>query len=43
MPALAIHAENLSKMYRIGRSQQRYETLRDTLMEGLRLPFPLAC
>jgi lipopolysaccharide transport system ATP-binding protein len=34
----AIHVENLGKRYRIGRAQQRHDTLRDALMAGLRTP-----
>jgi lipopolysaccharide transport system ATP-binding protein len=39
MSRLAIHAENVSKKYAIGRAQTRYATLRDSLMEGIRTPF----
>ena len=35
----AIHVEALSKQYRIGRKQDRYKTLRDTLTDALASPF----
>ena len=35
----AIRVEDLSKQYRIGSKQDRYKTLRDTLMDGLGSPF----
>jgi lipopolysaccharide transport system ATP-binding protein len=38
MKNIAIRVENLSKQYRIGRAQQRHDTLRDALMGGLRAP-----
>ena len=47
MTDVAIRVENLSKLYpstrlragRIGRAQQRHDTLRDALVAGLRTPF----
>lgn len=39
MNSIAIHAENLSKQYRIGGPQKKYETLRDTLTDALTAPF----
>ncbi len=38
MSNLAIRAENLSKMYRIGAKQARYRTLRDSITSGLGAP-----
>jgi len=35
---IAIRVEKLSKRYRIGRAQQRHDTLRDALVAGLRAP-----
>jgi lipopolysaccharide transport system ATP-binding protein len=35
MSDIAIRVENLSKQYRIGRLQERHDTLRDSLMAGL--------
>ena len=35
MSDIAIRVENLSKLYRIGRAQQRHDTLRDALVEFL--------
>ena len=35
---VAIRVENLGKQYRIGRAQERYDTLRDALTAGLRRP-----
>ena len=35
MSELAIRVENLSKRYRIGKTRQRHDTLRDALMDGL--------
>jgi lipopolysaccharide transport system ATP-binding protein len=44
MSDIAIRVENLSKLYRIGRAQQRHDTLRDALtatLQRFRLPiFP---
>jgi lipopolysaccharide transport system ATP-binding protein len=37
MNALAIRIEKLGKMYRIGRTQRRYDTLRDRIAGGLTL------
>jgi len=34
----AIRAQNLSKLYHIGRAQQRYDTLRDALIASPRAP-----
>jgi lipopolysaccharide transport system ATP-binding protein len=39
IPYSAINAVNLSKLYQIGNSQQRHDTLRDALT-GLRFPVP---
>ena len=36
MSDIAIRVENLSKMYRIGRAQQRHDTTSATLSAGLR-------
>jgi len=36
MSDTAIRVENLSKLYRIGRAQQRHDTLRDALVARLR-------
>ena len=36
MDDLAIRVENLSKQYRIGRAQQRHDTLRDALVDTLK-------
>ena len=39
MTDIAIRVENLSKLYTIGRSQQRHDTLRDALVHALpRIP-----
>ena len=38
MTDIAIQVENLSKKYRIGRAQERHDTLRDTLMDAVRGP-----
>ena len=39
MSDIAIHVENLSKLYRIGRAQKRHDTLRDALTDLLpRIP-----
>ena len=38
MPDIAIKVENLSKLYHIGRAQERHDTLRDWLAAGLRAP-----
>jgi len=39
MSDIAIRVENLSKRYRIGRAQQRHDTLRDALVSALpRIP-----
>ena len=38
MNEIAIRVENLSKMYRIGRAQQRHDTLRDALVAAVRAP-----
>ena len=35
----AIQVENLSKLYHIGRTQQRHDTLRDALVAGLQAPW----
>jgi lipopolysaccharide transport system ATP-binding protein len=35
----SIFVENLSKLYHIGRAQQRHDTLRDALVAGLKAPF----
>ena len=39
MSDIAIKVENLSKLYHIGRAQQRHDTLRDLLMDVIRSPF----
>ncbi len=39
MSDVAIRVENLSKLYRIGRKQERYKTLRDTLVDVAAAPF----
>jgi hypothetical protein len=36
MNDIAIHVENLSKRYRIGRLQSRHDTLRDTIVATLK-------
>ena len=38
MSDTAIRVENLSKLYHIGKAQQRHDTLRDALVAGLRAP-----
>ena len=38
MTDITICVENPSKLYRIGRAQQRHDTLRDALVAGLRAP-----
>jgi len=39
MSDIAIRVDNLSKRYRIGRAQQRHDTLRDALADALpRIP-----
>jgi lipopolysaccharide transport system ATP-binding protein len=38
MTDIAIHVENLSKLYRIG-AKERYRTIRDAIMETLTAPF----
>ncbi|MBC8264907.1 MAG: hypothetical protein H8E47_12375 [Anaerolineales bacterium] len=38
MSDIAIHVENLSKLYRIGRAQQRHDTLRDALVAAFKRP-----
>lgn len=39
MSEIAIRATGVSKRYRIGASQERYQTLRDSLVNGLARPF----
>lgn len=39
MGETAIRAENISKQYRIGRKQEKYKTLRDTLADAFKAPF----
>ncbi len=39
MQDIAIHVENLSKQYHIGRRQAKYRTLRDTLADAFVAPF----
>ena len=34
MTDIAIRVENLSKLYHIGKAQQRHDTLRDALVDG---------
>jgi lipopolysaccharide transport system ATP-binding protein len=38
MNDIAIHVENLGKRYRIGTAPERYKTLRDTLVAGVKVP-----
>jgi len=38
MSNIAIRAENLGKLYHLGRAQVRHNTLRDALADGLRAP-----
>lgn len=38
MSNIAISVENISKRYRIGRAQQRHDTLRDAIVAGLQAP-----
>lgn len=38
MSDIAISVENISKRYRIGRAQQRHDTLRDAIVAGLQAP-----
>ncbi len=38
MTYLAVHVENLAKLYHLGQLQQRHNTLRDALAAGLRTP-----
>ena len=38
MGEVAIRVENLGKMYHIGRTQQRHDTLRDSLVAAARAP-----
>ncbi|RMF32475.1 MAG: ABC transporter ATP-binding protein, partial [Chloroflexi bacterium] len=39
MGDIAIRVEHLSKQYHIGRKQEKYRTLRDTLAEAFVAPF----
>jgi lipopolysaccharide transport system ATP-binding protein len=39
MSDVVIQVEKLGKLYHIGRAQQRHDTLRDALVDGLRTPF----
>ncbi len=39
MSDIVIRVDNLGKQYKIGRVQQRYATLRDTLMDAMKAPF----
>ena len=39
MTDVAIRVENLSRQYRIGARQARYKTLRESLVEAVRVPF----
>lgn len=39
MSAIAIHAEGLSKKFKVGRIQESYKTLRDTIAESFTAPF----
>jgi hypothetical protein len=39
MTDIAISVENLSKLYKIGAKQERYKTLRDTLVNACSAPF----
>ncbi len=38
MTDIAIRVENLSKQYRIGGSQLRYKTIRESLTEAVKAP-----
>ena len=38
MTDIAIRVEHLGKRYKIGRAQRRHDTLRESLMHGLRAP-----
>ena len=38
MSDIAIRVENLSKLYHIGKAQQRHDTLRDALVAAVRSP-----
>src|SRR6187397_2316975 len=38
MPALAVHVENLGKLYRVG-AAEAYRTFRDTLMNAFAAPY----
>lgn len=42
MSDLAIRVENLSKLYRIGKQQEKYRTLRDTIADAFISPFKKA-
>ena len=39
MSDIAIKVNNLSKLYRMGAKQERYKTLRDTLVNACSAPF----
>ena len=39
MSDIIIKVENLSKLYKIGVNQERYKTLRDTLVNACSAPF----
>ena len=39
MSDIAIRVEGLSKQYRIGGSQARYKTIRESLTEAVQVPF----
>jgi hypothetical protein len=39
MPDIAIKIEGLSKVYRIGTKQERYKTLRESIMSAVTAPF----
>jgi hypothetical protein len=39
MTDTAIRVENLGKLYKIGAPQERYKTLRDSLMKAVTAPF----
>jgi hypothetical protein len=39
MTDIAIRAENLGKLYHIGKARQRHDTLRDALVSAVRAPF----
>ena len=42
MSDIAIRAEGLSKMYRIGGPKQKYRTIRETIFDTAKMPFQRA-